>query len=506
MSAKALKIVTLVLPNPDPDPNSIQHQHQVDGSFSFAAELSGDIRTLSTHSASAGDDRTGLLYVPDLAGDGLCTNSSARYFPSNVTRLPDLPQDSHLIAIAPWLSPDCTLRYLQASSFQSALSAFVFFLPELSSSAPPPANNIAWGLGDGGQWKQRYPFPVYAIPSGPAMAILYQMSLYSGNMSSAPYGPALTANYPPSDYVRLQMSITTNSLSSGTPSIWALTFIVLAVLVAATGVASGAMHIVQRARRRDLGERISRGEVDLRTVGIKKITVPPKIIDTFPVYAYPPPESHAPATLKQQASDTSHGNKDTVNVNETSVATTSTKALFQPTCAICLEDFLESQSRVRQLPCRHIFHPECIDTFLRENASICPMCKQSTLPRGYCPVKITDMMVKRERDARRQQLYRQRYQRAQPSSTADSTLPELESHPQASTDMELIATAVVPGRAPPTAVSNHGRREWARTRALAMLGPHAPPTTDHDDIEQEEHRPQGSRARVLLRRVFPTLA
>lgn len=73
----------------------------------------------------------------------------------------------------------------------------------------------------------------------------------------------------------------------------------------------------------------------------------------------------------------------------------------QTTCPICLDDFAANESEVRELPCRHIFHPECIDLFLRDNSSLCPMCKKSALPPGYCPVKVTNLMVRRERLVRR---------------------------------------------------------------------------------------------------------
>ena len=73
----------------------------------------------------------------------------------------------------------------------------------------------------------------------------------------------------------------------------------------------------------------------------------------------------------------------------------------QPTCAICLDDFVPGGTTVRELPCKHIFHPECIDSFLRENSSLCPMCKKTVLPKGYCPAMVTNAMVRRERLVRR---------------------------------------------------------------------------------------------------------
>lgn len=41
-------------------------------------------------------------------------------------------------------------------------------------------------------------------------------------------------------------------------------------------------------------------------------------------------------------------------------------------CAICTEDF-RLRTWVRRLPCSHIFHPRCIDPWLLEFASTCPL-------------------------------------------------------------------------------------------------------------------------------------
>lgn len=54
----------------------------------------------------------------------------------------------------------------------------------------------------------------------------------------------------------------------------------------------------------------------------------------------------------------------------------------QTTCAICLDDFIPRTSTVRELPCGHIFHSCCIDTFLTHNSCLCPLCKKSVLPSG----------------------------------------------------------------------------------------------------------------------------
>lgn len=41
------------------------------------------------------------------------------------------------------------------------------------------------------------------------------------------------------------------------------------------------------------------------------------------------------------------------------------------TCSICLEKFLAGQL-VRSLPCSHVFHAECIDSWLTQNSRHCP--------------------------------------------------------------------------------------------------------------------------------------
>ena len=44
------------------------------------------------------------------------------------------------------------------------------------------------------------------------------------------------------------------------------------------------------------------------------------------------------------------------------------------TCPICLDDF-EEKDLLRELPCFHLYHPECIDEWLTRKAANCPQCK-----------------------------------------------------------------------------------------------------------------------------------
>lgn len=58
----------------------------------------------------------------------------------------------------------------------------------------------------------------------------------------------------------------------------------------------------------------------------------------------------------------------------------------QTTCAICLDDFTPNSSIVRELPCGHIYHPECIDISLTRSSSLCPLCKKSVWAPEFYPI------------------------------------------------------------------------------------------------------------------------
>ena len=47
---------------------------------------------------------------------------------------------------------------------------------------------------------------------------------------------------------------------------------------------------------------------------------------------------------------------------------------FYKNCSICITDF-DDQEEVRILPCFHVFHVSCIDTWFKDN-NWCPLCKK----------------------------------------------------------------------------------------------------------------------------------
>ncbi|KAF7589796.1 hypothetical protein BBP40_003858 [Aspergillus hancockii] len=47
----------------------------------------------------------------------------------------------------------------------------------------------------------------------------------------------------------------------------------------------------------------------------------------------------------------------------------------QVECVVCLEEYIDGQSRVMRLPCGHEFHAECITPWLTTRRRTCPICK-----------------------------------------------------------------------------------------------------------------------------------
>ena len=381
--------MAIVLPNltSDNGPAGI-----VNETYGFQLRASDSIRTLSTNNPSDFDMIQGLLYVPDITSvDNDCNDDTLSLIPRNVTRHGDFPPDDYpFIAIAPWTDIACVQSFLSLMRMEAVRGA-IFYQNDSSSSRPPPVSDPVWSLRDGGRWKGQNQFPIYALPGAIGSTIMQQLALYSGNMSSAPFGDELVQMYNPDDSVRLFTRINIAN-SAGIPSLWVFLIIVLAILLAIVLLTSIVMHMVQRRQRTLLSRRVARGEVDLEALGIKRLNVPQEQLDKMPQYTYTS-KTGAPMT------DGKTAQKDV--------------SFTQPTCPICLDDYVHGETTIRELPCNHIFHPECIDPFLKDNSSLCPVCKKSALPAGFCPVNVTNLMVRRERLIRRM---RQRNNPEQPTS------------------------------------------------------------------------------------------
>lgn len=334
------------------------------------------------------------------------------------------------------------------------------------------------------------------------------------------------------------------------PSLWVFLLIVLGILILIIGTTSCSMHWIQRRRRDRLRRRVANGEVDLEALGIKRLTVPQEVVDKMTMYTY----SGSSPTSEKAHDRPSLGSVDSQDFPTVeaaaagssvvdSVTTVPHSYFSQATCPICLDDYVAGETTVRELPCHHIFHPECIDSFLRQNSSLCPMCKKSVLPKGYCPAMVTNAMVRRERMVRRVR------DRVPASDHTESglrypagSLPRVRdavrtavasgrrvfsaparspsAAPNATRDVEMRASTdpvppseitprpatsggpCAPSPEPAGPSNSQGRREWARQRAVAMLGPRRA-LTDSEIEAESARRPAWRRA---VGRVWPGLA
>lgn len=294
--------------------------------------------------------------------------------------------------------------------------------------------------------------------------------------------------------------------------------VVLAALVAVVSTSSIVMRFVQHRQRYALRRRIVAGEVDLEALGVKRLKVPQHILDKMPLYTYDK-DGHPVAPAPAHVAGDSKSERITPDITNLAVPTTSNSAhplspgtqgrvkssFSQTTCPICLDDYESGESIVRELPCQHIFHPDCVDSFLLENSSLCPVCKTSVFPPGYCPEMVTDAMVRQERFARRHH---------RDGNTQDMLMEDIESpyrlHPRRRmraifagrlgrsrrTEAQVAppaptATAPTPapaGNNPTPTPGTIGRREEMRRRAVAMLGHRR--MAEDEDRERQASRPK----------------
>ena len=207
------------------------------------------------------------------------------------------------------------------------------------------------------------------------------------------------------DYVRLYTTFGLNG-GSNLPTLWAFLLIVLAVVLFIIFLTSLSMHYYQRRNRRALERRIRHGEVDLETLGIKRLRVPQNTVNNLPSFIFVPNESSS-----DQPSGPDHSASQGPSGSAAPASSTSDRTAWgQEHCPICLEDFIPHETTVRSLPCRHIYHPACIDKFLLDRSSLCPVCKARVAPldqNPYVPGPVTNAMVRYERRARRLRLARE---------------------------------------------------------------------------------------------------
>lgn len=228
------------------------------------------------------------------------------------------------------------------------------------------------------------------------------------------------------------------------PSLWGFVLAILGTILVLSILLLLCYQIVQKRRRERLQRRIESGEADLEFLGLNQMKVPREVLEQLPKYTYPdistPPDvlltdnvrsnnlkffsdGHGAITTIKEEPEETNTDDESHHIQKPQPAPTTTTTTHQhqrqqsiptswsesrlrhsqTTCAICLDDYEPGFSIVREMPCGHIFDTDCIDTFLTQNSSLCPLCKKSVLPAGSYPIPVTNIMVQRDYIQRRSQ-------------------------------------------------------------------------------------------------------
>ncbi|CAK7198562.1 hypothetical protein SEUCBS139899_001225 [Sporothrix eucalyptigena] len=277
----------------------------VSGDIAYSDHVTDNLTVLvSKYTETENGILQGLLYVPDLALDDPCIESEREYVPDSAVRQGNLPATNYnLIALAPWYSVNCTKSYLSSARYDP-LRAFIFYQPSNDTTKPPGPDDETWDLFDNGAWKVDNHYPIFAVSGALGTEMMYQLSLYSGNLTDVPFGENISEIYnpDPDDYVRIWTELTV-STPTGLPDVWVFILAVIGVLLAVITLTSLFMHFIWRRRRASLQRRVVEGEINLEAMGIKRLTVPPNHVQKFPLFTYnydpPPPRSPPPPSIPQ---------------------------------------------------------------------------------------------------------------------------------------------------------------------------------------------------------------
>ncbi|GAO46127.1 hypothetical protein SAICODRAFT_4940 [Saitoella complicata NRRL Y-17804] len=331
--------------------------------FQIAIGVGGETRTWATPA-------NGLAGTTNHSG---CVGALVVY--------PGRPLDSNSVALISCDSDDVVTWINQASSASAACMILYSAYSDYCNFTTPIPDSVGTAFT--------------TISNRDASMLLYtiqQYTQYTGSFTSTPVIANIT-HVSSTSTTGVQAAAPTASSSSQAstwqPSTTSVAMVILYVITSLIGILFCVIIVLGARRARRHPERYGMyggvGSRPRRARGIARA-----MLDTFPVIRFGSTGDHENRKDFEMTGGGANdgdgagtGDKASVDHRE-GVAEDGQSIPARPApqevteaqpCAICMDEF-ENGEELRVLPCEHQFHPACVDPWLLNVSSLCPLCRQ----------------------------------------------------------------------------------------------------------------------------------